>query len=146
MKVLEALVAELPDLHIVSRDDAEYAVRRKIYNSAVNKRPLAIVIPKSAEEVVSTIKFARRHGVEISVRAGGHDLFGRALVEDAIVVDIREIDNVEVDKDAGTAKIGGGVLSLKLSKALAEHGCTTPCPNIATYVDISLCCFMSLLT
>ncbi|KAK6004805.1 hypothetical protein QM012_008667 [Aureobasidium pullulans] len=132
MQVLESLVTELPDLRVVSRDDAEYAVRRKIYNSAVNKKPLAIVIPKSADEVASTIKFARRNGVDISVCAGGHDLFGRALVEDAIVIDIRLLDDVQVDKNAGTAKIGGGVLSLKLSKTLAEHGCITPCPNIAS--------------
>ncbi|KAG9605359.1 hypothetical protein KCU77_g840, partial [Aureobasidium melanogenum] len=132
MQRLEALVAELPDLHIVSRDDEDYTARRKIYNSAVNKRPLAIVVAKSADEVASTIRFARGNGVDISVRAGGHDMFGRALVEDGILVDIRKLDDVTVDKDAGTAKIGGGVLSDKLSKVLAEHGCITPCPNIAT--------------
>ncbi|KAG9906860.1 hypothetical protein KCU98_g1939, partial [Aureobasidium melanogenum] len=132
MQRLEALVAELPDLHIVCRDDEDYTARRKIYNSAINKRPLAIVVPKAADEVASTIRFARRNGVDISVRAGGHDMFGRALVEDGILIDIRKLDDVKVDKDAGTAKIGGGVLSEKLSKVLAEHGCITPCPNIAT--------------
>ncbi|KAG9959174.1 hypothetical protein KCU61_g7738, partial [Aureobasidium melanogenum] len=132
MQVLEALVAELPNLHVVSRDDEDYTARRKIYNSAVNKRPLAIVVTRSAGEVASTIRFARRNGIDISVRAGGHDLFGRALVEDGILIDIRKLDDVTVDKDAGTAKIGGGVLSKKLSKVLAEHGCITPCPNIAT--------------
>lgn len=137
MQLLEALVTELPDLHIVSRDDEDYTARRKIYNSAIDRKPLAIIVPKSADEVASSIKFARRTGVDISVRAGGHDLFGRALVEDGILIDLRRLDHVIVDKDSGTAQIGGGVLSKQLSKVLAEHGCITPCPNIASYVDLS---------
>ena len=137
MHLLQALIAELPAVQIVSQGDTDYEARRRIYNSAVDKKPLAIVVAKSADEVASTIRFARRTGVDISVRAGGHDLFGRSLVEDAILIDIRSLDAVEVDKDAGTARIGGGVQSLKLSKVLAENGCITPCPNIATYVDIN---------
>lgn len=132
MQVLQTLAAELPSLQIVSQEDADYAARRKIYNSAVDKKPLALVIAKSADEFASIVKFASRTGTDISIRAGGHDLFGRSLVENAIVVDIRALNGVEVDKNSGTAKVGGGVLSQHLSKALAEHGCITPCPNIAT--------------
>lgn len=132
MGMLQTLAAELPFLQLVSQEDADYEARRKIYNNAVERKPLAIVIAKSADEVASVVKFASRTGTDISIRAGGHDLFGRSLVEDAIVIDIRPLNGVQVNKRAGTAKIGGGVLSQHLSKALAEHGCITPCPNIAT--------------
>lgn len=132
MGMLETLATELPSLQLVSQEDADYEARRKIYNSAVDKKPLAIVVAKSADEVAAVVKFASYHGADITIRAGGHDLFGRSLVDDAIVIDIRALNEVQVNKHAGTAKVGGGVLSLHLSKALAEHGCITPCPNIAT--------------
>lgn len=134
MQILDTIVAELPHIEICKQDDAAFATRGRIYNTAVDRKPLAITTPQSAKEVADIVKWASRTRTDFSIRAGGHDLFGRALVDNALVIDIRALNNVNVDKAKCEAVIGGGVLSEQLSRALADHGCVTPCPNVATYV------------
>ena len=136
MELLEKLAAELPTIQFVQSSDPEYAARRKLYNLAIETKPLAIAFPKSADEVASIVKFSCRTGVSIVVRCGGHDLFGRSMVDDGIVVDVRALDSVTVRKEAGQAVIGGGAMGATVCKVLSEHGCITPCPNVSTQVGI----------
>lgn len=132
MQLLDRFASELPTVQLNRPDDEEYVTRRKIYNSAVKTKPLAFAVPKTAKEVASIVKFAGRAGVSISVRCGGHELFGRSLVEDGIVIDVRELNDITVDKASGRAVIGGGIQAEKLCKVLGDHGCITPCANIAS--------------
>lgn len=143
MAVIDDLIAEAPSLQIVTRDGDEYTARRKIYNEIIDTNPAAFAVIKSVEEVATIVKFAGRTGLSIAVRCGGHDLFGRSLVEEGLVLDIRSLNSITVNKQSGTAVVGGGIQSEQVSRALAEHGCLTPCPNVASYAfsihSASLC-------
>jgi FAD/FMN-containing dehydrogenase len=65
-----------------------------------------------------------------SVRVGGHDMFGRSQVHDAITIDLREIAYVHVNPEAHTARLGGGVLVMEVLKELKKHGMIVPHPVI----------------
>ena len=43
-----------------------------MYNGMIDKRPAAIARCRDAADVISCVRFARRHGAEIAVRGGGH--------------------------------------------------------------------------
>lgn len=55
-------------------------------------------------------------------------MFGRTQVEDAVTIDIRGINHVEVNKSSHIARVGGGVITMNLLRELQKHEVTTPHP------------------
>jgi len=45
--------------------------------------PAAIVRCLSVEDVIHTVRWTRAHGLPLSVRGAGHEIFGRSLRENA---------------------------------------------------------------
>ena len=72
-------------------DDAGYDDARTIFNSMIDRRPAYVARCADADDVVSALAFGRRRGLPISVRSGGHSVAGNSLVEDGLVVDMRDI-------------------------------------------------------
>ncbi|MET0787885.1 MAG: FAD-binding protein, partial [Cellulomonas sp.] len=58
---------------LVRPSDPGYDEVRAVYNAMIDKRPAAIAQCRDAVDVANTIRFARRHGIEIAVRGGGHN-------------------------------------------------------------------------
>lgn len=120
----------LPTLPWLTPGTEEYNKRRVTYNAANPAVPQAILCPRSAEEVAAIVRLAREHNIPFSVRSGGHDVHGRSVVHNALCIDMRDINFVEVAPDRKTAVIGGGVLFEKLSKTLHSHGLATPSGSV----------------
>ena len=68
------------------------------------------------------MRFARRAGLEICVRGGGHNVAGRAVADGAVMVDLAEMKGAEVDPEARTVRAEGGLTWAELNAATAEHG------------------------
>jgi glycolate oxidase len=85
---------------------------------------LAVVIPRSTEEVAACVKAARRHGVPIIPRGAGTGLAGGAIsVEPGLLIALTRLNEIhEVDEIARTAWVGPGVINLDLSVNLADRG------------------------
>src|SRR5687767_61320 len=66
-------------------------------------RPRAVVLCRSPEDVAETIAFARRSGLAIAIRSGGHCFAGRSTGA-GIVVDVAPMSSVSVA--GGVATIG----------------------------------------
>lgn len=73
--------------------------------------PLGIVRPQNAQDVQLLVRACTKLAIPFTVRSGGHDCDGRSMVQDALVIDIRDICGVRVDIAQGTAQIGGGILT-----------------------------------
>src|SRR5918993_2940653 len=95
-----------------------------LFNSMVATRPHYVARCASADDVVEALAFAAAQGLEVSVRAGGHAVSGRALCE-GVVLDVRGIDFVEVDPERRVARIGGGATWAHVDRAPQEHGLAT---------------------
>ncbi len=54
----------------------EYDQARAVYNGMIDKHPAAIARCRDVADVISCVRFAREHGVEIAVRSGGHSADG----------------------------------------------------------------------
>jgi FAD/FMN-containing dehydrogenase len=137
--LLAALDATIPGLPVVTPTSPEYGSLRATYihHDAV---PIAIVQPRSAEDIAALIPLARSHGVKISVRSGGHDIFGRSIVHDALVLDMRSLKTLKVSEDRKTAKIGGGIIVRDLIDQLSTFDLIVPfgsCPTVG-YVGWSI--------
>jgi hypothetical protein len=111
-----------PQLRIwtVSSDDFEDLSAVFLKNNVA--KPLAVVRPQSEDEVAATVAYASSRGIPLSVRAGGHDHRGRTRPEQALVLDMRDLQSVEVVDDGRAAVVGGGCLAQGLLDALGKTG------------------------
>jgi FAD/FMN-containing dehydrogenase len=86
-------------------------------------RPQAVVLGRTPEDVVKAIAFARRTGLEVAVRSGGHDFAGRSSGP-GMVLDLAPMGSLEVSD--GLATVGPGFRLGDLYAALAQHEVTIP--------------------
>ncbi len=117
---------------VFTPDDAGYDDARTIFNSMIDRRPAYVARCADADDVVSALAFGRRRGLPISVRSGGHSVAGNSLVEDGLVVDMRDINAVFVDPDARTATVGGGATWSHFDRAAEPHGLATTGGRVST--------------
>ena len=62
---------------VIYPGDGGYDAARAVFNGMIDRRPLAVIRPVDASDVVRCIEFVRRHGLPLSVRGGGHNVAGR---------------------------------------------------------------------
>ena len=62
----------------------------------------------------------------MSVRGGGHNIAGTALVEGGMTIDMSRLREVAVDPDARTAMVQPGCLLGDVDRATQRHGLAMP--------------------
>jgi hypothetical protein len=111
-------------------DDDAYASSRRIWNGAVRHRPALFALCGTAEDVQAAVRVARRHGLPLSVRGGGHDWAGRALCHDGLVLDLSPMRQVKVDARAKVATVAGGATAADVSAVATRHGLAAVTGNV----------------
>jgi FAD/FMN-containing dehydrogenase len=109
---------------VVLPDSPRYdEVRRPQIPRFHDVRPQAVVLCRTPEDVVEAIAFARRSGIEVAVRSGGHDFAGRSSGP-GMVLDLTPMHSLEVSD--GLATVGPGFRLGDLYAALAQHEVAIP--------------------
>ncbi|KAI0006552.1 hypothetical protein F4779DRAFT_629751 [Xylariaceae sp. FL0662B] len=124
--VLAPLLKALPGAIIYTKSSPNYGEKRRVFNRDSTAQPLAIVSPRNKAEVKAVVKFCATNRIPMSVRGGGHDLSGRSLVENGVVIDMSAFDTITISEDRAFARIGAGVLANRLTTVLDDHGLYTP--------------------
>ncbi|THC98241.1 hypothetical protein EYZ11_002243 [Aspergillus tanneri] len=103
------LFEKLPKASILLRDSWAYEEAVFVGNLLYRmKSPAAVVQAINEEDVRVTVEFAKAHNLPLSVKSGGHSNAAYCLNQDGIVLDMRSMNKVKVDKDAMEITIGGG--------------------------------------
>src|SRR5882724_8536238 len=102
--------------------DAGYEEARKVHNGLIDKRPLLIAQCRRTADVVGALKLAREQRLEVAVRGGGHNVAGRATIDDGLMIDLATMKAIEVDPEARTAVAQGGVTWSELNRETQLHG------------------------
>ncbi len=106
--------------------DAGFDDARRIWNALVDRHPGAILRCSGVADVVAAVKFARDNDVVVSVRGGGHNVGGRALCDDGLVIDLSAMRGVHVDPSARTVRVQGGATLGDVDRETHVHGLTVP--------------------
>ena len=115
---------------VVVKGDDSYHQVRGIWNGAIDHEPALFAICETVTDVQSAVRTARAHDLPLSVRAGGHDLFGRALRHDGLVIDLTAMRQVEVNGAAKVATVAGGVIGSDVSAAADPHQLAAVTANV----------------
>jgi FAD/FMN-containing dehydrogenase len=118
---VDTLAASLAG-RLLQPGDGGYDDARRVHNGLIDRQPALIVRCRTAADVAAAVRFARGGGHEISVRGGGHNVGGLAVADDAVMIDLAEMKDIQVDQDARTARAQGGVTWAELNAAAGEHG------------------------
>lgn len=123
---LLALLDHYPSMLVYTKSSPVFEAARAVFNTAIDIVPLAIIRPQTEAEVVSLVVHCTDQHIPISVRSGRHDMWGRSLVNDGVVVDMGAMDSVVIADDRTSARIGGGVIGSNFLSFLEEHDLFTP--------------------
>ena len=121
----------IPDLRaaiegrVIAPDDDGYDEGRTVVLGGIDRRPLVIVRPANAADVARVIAVARETGLPLAVRSGGHSGAAHSVVDDGIVLDLRDLNSLDIDVAGRTAWAGAGLTAGEYTTAAAAHGLAT---------------------
>jgi len=104
---LKSLRAEFRG-EILTPESAEYEASRKIWNGMIDRRPAAIARCMGPADAQAAVRFAAARDIYPSVRGGGHNVAGLAIVDRGLVIDLTRMKGIYVDpaKHTATAQMG----------------------------------------
>ncbi len=111
---------------LILAGDPEYDQARAVYNGMVDKHPAAIVRCRDVADVITCVRFAREHGVEIAVRSGGHSAAGLGVADDALVIDLSLLRSTTVSPENHTVRADAGCTWGDVDHATVAFGMATP--------------------
>jgi FAD/FMN-containing dehydrogenase len=112
--------------------DAGYDTARKIDNAMIDRRPALIARCAGVADVLAAVRFARKHDVLVSVRAGGHNVAGNAICDDGLVIDVSPMKGIRVDPVGRTVQAQAGVTWGDLDAETQAFGLATTGGVIST--------------
>jgi FAD/FMN-containing dehydrogenase len=121
---------------LIRPGDAGYETQRRTWNGSINRRPALIARCADAADVAAAVGFARRSGLLVAVRSGGHSWPGLSVCDDGLVIDLSLMKDIQVDPEAGTVRVQAGVLLGELDRATQPYGLAVPA-GIVTHTGVA---------
>jgi FAD/FMN-containing dehydrogenase len=106
--------------------DPGYEQARRPFNAMQADRPGLVIRCTGTADVVDAVKVARDHGIEVTVRGGGHSVAGLSSSDGGFVIDLSPMQGVEVNPDAKIARVQGGALWRDVDRETQLFGLATP--------------------
>ena len=88
--------------------DNGYEEARKIWNGMIDRHPALIIRCHGASDVIKAVKFARQHGLVVSVKGGGHNVAGNAVNDHGMMIDLSKMRSVRIDPINRRARVEPG--------------------------------------
>jgi FAD/FMN-containing dehydrogenase/Fe-S oxidoreductase len=114
---------------------------RALYSSTgsnYRQLPIGVVLPRTVDDVVATVKACREHEAPVVSRGGGTSLAGQAI-NVAVVLDFSKYLNaiLDIDPERKLARVQPGVVLDRLRDRAEEHGLTFgPDPSTHEYCTL----------
>jgi FAD/FMN-containing dehydrogenase len=117
---------------VIEPGDADYDKARKVYNGMIERKPRVIARCADAADVMNAVCIARKDGMLVSIRGGGHNAAGLGVCDDGLVIDLSPMRYTHVDPKTGTVRVGGGSTWGDVDHATHAFGLAVPSGIIAS--------------
>jgi FAD/FMN-containing dehydrogenase len=81
-----------------------------LWNTMIHERPALVAHCTDGADVVEAVRFARRHGLTVTVCEGWHMVTGLGSIADGLMIDLSLMRSVQADPGSKTAPVQGGTL------------------------------------
>lgn len=104
--------------------DPGYDAARVAWNLAVDQRPAAVAVPRTAAEVATVVRVAADAGLRIAPQSTGHNAGPLAAqgLADTVIVRTSEMGSAIADPTRGIVRVEGGAIWEPAVDAAAAHG------------------------
>ncbi len=102
-----------------------YDDARALWNGMFRRQPALIAQCSGPADVMQAVNFAREHNLLLAVRGGGHSIAGKSVCEGGLMIDLRHMNGVHVDRQRKTARVEGGALLKNLDHETIPLGLAT---------------------
>src|SRR5947209_3737985 len=121
-EALKKLRAQLRGGVILPTDSGYESARRVYYwNPDTERRPVLVARCAHADDVRYAVEFARRYGLEVAVRGGGHSMMGWGT-SNGLVIDLAGMSRVTIDPAKHIGRIDAGVSSGEVMRVAGRYG------------------------
>jgi FAD/FMN-containing dehydrogenase len=110
---------------LLQPSDPAYDEVRRVHNGLIDKRPRLIARCRGTADISEAIRFAREQNLVVSARGGGHNVAGRAVVENGLMIDLSLMKGIYVDPKTRTARAQGGATWADFNRETQVHGLAT---------------------
>ncbi len=117
---------------VIAPGGEDYDEARKLYNGMIDKRPGAIVRCVDVADVMTAVGFARKNGVLVAIRGGGHNGPGLGSCDDGLMIDTSLMKGIEVNPVERTVRAQPGCTQGDLDHATHAFGLAVPAGIIST--------------
>ncbi|PHU14540.1 hypothetical protein BC332_15745 [Capsicum chinense] len=108
----------------------QFSIKNPRFNTTKTPKPLVIVTPVSEPNVQQVILCAKKTGMHVRIRGGGHDYEGLSYVSEVpfIMVDLINLRTINVNVNETSAWIGAGSTNGELYNTIAQKSKTLGFP------------------
>ena len=112
---------------LLLKSTPHYHQERMLWNGlADHTLPALIAQCIDSDDVVNAVNFARTHDLLVTVRGGGHGISGKAIANDALLIDLSKMSNLSANPLTMVATAQAGVLLRELDVGTQAHGMAVP--------------------
>ena len=105
--------------------DTGYKESIERWSRAAEKPAGVAIVPTSAEEVSTALRYATEHNLDVAVKGGGHSTAGASSTNGGMLIDLGRMRKVRVDTDKQQLHVQGGCLWGDVDDAGYKHGLAT---------------------
>jgi FAD binding domain/Berberine and berberine like len=134
MSINDAQLGELRSAmqgHILVPGSDGYDAARRIFNAMIDRRPALIARCERAADVVACVGFAQAHGLDVSVKGGGHNVSGKAVCDGGLMIDLSLMKGVRVDAQRRVVRAEPGLTLGELDRECQALGLAIPTGNVS---------------
>ncbi|MFZ1118090.1 MAG: FAD-binding oxidoreductase, partial [Propionibacteriaceae bacterium] len=107
---------------LLTAQDANWNVARGAFNILVDQQPAGIALPRSTDDVSAVVRSAAAGGKRVAAQRTGHNAEPLGSLANTVLLRTDGLGGVQIDADAGTARVGAGVLWGDLLPRASELG------------------------
>jgi len=102
--------------------DPSYDEARTLWNAMIDRRPALVARCLGVADVVTCVNFARKRGLTLSIKGGGHNISGLAVCDGGLMLDMSLMRGVWVDPTTRRARVQAGCLLGDVDRETQVHG------------------------
>jgi len=112
--------------------DEAFEDARKIHNGMIDRRPAIIARCTGSADVIDALAFAIDNDLEVAVRGGGHNVAGRAVGDDGMMIDLSPMKGAWVDPGRSQIRAQAGLNWGEFNRETQLHGLATTGGAVST--------------